>query len=167
MSLCCQIFSPGHILPQNYFIPYFESLGYAYIFKLLADHILVVTFVVLARDVFDINVLLINLPLFCIAAKGQGLPRDDILLHADNTDSTLLHLAVESGVAKVIDHFIVVSLVTWSWIVSEAGVDLVLIETSLLFICIHLHKKSSEVSIKTRSTPASLSIQTRTLSTQL
>ena len=34
-----------------------------------------------------------------------------------------------------IDHFTVVSLVTWPWIVSEAGVDLVLIETSLLFIC--------------------------------
>ena len=33
-----------------------------------------------------------------------------------------------------IDHFTVVSLVTWPWIVSEAGVDLVLIETSLLFI---------------------------------
>ena len=32
-----------------------------------------------------------------------------------------------------IDHFTVVSLVTWPWIVSEAGVDLVLIETSLLF----------------------------------
>ena len=31
----------------------------------------------------------------------------------------------------------------------------------------HLHKKSSEVSIKTRSTPALLSIQARTLSTQL
>ena len=34
-----------------------------------------------------------------------------------------------------IDHFTVVSLVTWPWIVSEAGVHLVLIETSLLFIC--------------------------------
>ena len=34
-----------------------------------------------------------------------------------------------------IDHFTVVSLVTWPWIVSKAGVDLVLIETSLLFIC--------------------------------
>ena len=32
---------------------------------------------------------------------------------------------------------------------------------------LHLHKKSSGVSIKTRSTPASLSIQARTLSTQL
>lgn len=38
-----------------------------------------------------------------IAAKGQGIPRDDVLLHVDNTDSTLLHLAVESGVAKVHD----------------------------------------------------------------
>ena len=36
-----------------------------------------------------------------------------------------------------------------------------------MFLCLHLHKKSSEVSIKTRSTPASLSIQARTLSTQL
>ena len=34
-----------------------------------------------------------------------------------------------------IDHFIVVSLVAWPWIVSEAVVDFVLIETSLLFIC--------------------------------
>ena len=40
------------------------------------------------------------------------------------------HFSVES-----IDHFTVVCLVTWPWIVSEAGVDLVLIETSLLFIC--------------------------------
>ena len=38
-----------------------------------------------------------------IEAKGQGIPRDDILLHVDNADSTLLHLAVESGVAKVIN----------------------------------------------------------------
>lgn len=36
-------------------------------------------------------------------SKGQGIPRDDILLHVDNTDSTLLHLAVESGVAKVVE----------------------------------------------------------------
>ena len=53
---------------------------------------------------------------------------------------------------------------------SEAGVDLVLIQTSLLFICtvdhavlmlttLHLHIKSTEVCIKTRSTPASLLIQ--------
>ncbi|KAJ7374941.1 Transient receptor putative cation channel sub A member 1 [Desmophyllum pertusum] len=36
-------------------------------------------------------------------SKGQGIPRDDILLHVDNTDSTLLHLAVESGTARVVD----------------------------------------------------------------
>ena len=34
-----------------------------------------------------------------------------------------------------IDHFTVVCLVTWPLNESEAGVDLVLIETSLLFIC--------------------------------
>ena len=52
---------------------------------------------------------------------------------------------------------------------SEAGVDLVLIETYLFFLCYNaavlmliskkLLKKSSEVSIKTRSTPASLSFK--------
>ena len=35
----------------------------------------------------------------------------------------------------VIDHFTVVCLVTWPLNESEAGVDLVLIETLLLFIC--------------------------------
>lgn len=39
-----------------------------------------------------------------VAAKAQGIPRDDVLLHVDNTDSTLLHLAVESGVAKVLNY---------------------------------------------------------------
>ena len=34
-----------------------------------------------------------------------------------------------------VDHFTVVCLVAWSLNESEAGVDLVLIETSLLFIC--------------------------------
>ena len=34
-----------------------------------------------------------------------------------------------------IDHFTVVCLVTWPLNESEAGVDLVLIETLLLFIC--------------------------------
>ena len=51
---------------------------------------------------------------------------------------------------------------------SQARGDLVLIQTSLLFICrsycsyanyMHLHMKSSEVCIKTRSTPASLPIR--------
>ena len=68
----------------------------------------------------------------------------------------------------LIGHFTVVCLVSWPWIESEAGVDLVFIETSLLLLCKcklvsikqhDLHMKSSEVSIKTRSTPASLTIQ--------
>ena len=64
-----------------------------------------------------------------------------------------------------IDHFTVVCLVTWPLDGSEARVDLVLIETSLLLLCktscsdfnkVHLHDKSREVCIKTRSTLASL-----------
>ena len=50
--------------------------------------------------------------------------------------------------------------------ISEAGVDLVLIETFpyvndaiLMLISRYLHKKSSEVSIKTRSIPASISFK--------
>ena len=46
-----------------------------------------------------------------------------------------LRIKHEIETSTGIDHFTVVSLVTWPWIVSEAGVDLVLIETSLLFIC--------------------------------
>ena len=46
-------------------------------------------------------------------------------------------MSYPTSASGIIDHFTVVSLVTWPWIVhvSEAGVDLVLIETSLLFIC--------------------------------
>ena len=70
----------------------------------------------------------------------------------------------------VIDHFTVVCLMTWPLDGSEAGVDLVLIQTSLLLLCktccsntneMHLHDKSSEVCIKTRSTPASLPSESR------
>ena len=43
-----------------------------------------------------------------------------------------------------IGHFTVVCLVTWPWIGSEAGGDLVLIQTSLVFIC-----KCKLVSIRT------------------
>ena len=54
---------------------------------------------------------------------------------------------------------------TWPLDGSEARVDLVLIQTSLLLLCktscsnfnkVHLHDKSREVCIKTRSTLASL-----------
>ena len=59
-------------------------------------------------------------------------------------------------------------LVTWPWIVSETGGDLVLIQTSPLFIVdhavlvltsLHLHMKSSEVLYQNKVTPASLPIQ--------
>ena len=50
---------------------------------------------------------------------------------------------------SLIGHFTVVCLVTWPWIGSEAGGDLVLIQTSLFFIC-----KCNLVSIRTAwSTP--------------
>ena len=64
-----------------------------------------------------------------------------------------------------IDHFTVVCLVTWPLGGSKARVDLVLIQTSFLLmyktICsdvnkVHLHDKSREVCVKTRSTLASL-----------
>ena len=60
------------------------------------------------------------------------------------------------------------SLVAWPLNESEAGSDLALIETSLLFyvsdpvlmlISRNLHNKRSEVSIITRSLPASLSFK--------
>ena len=60
------------------------------------------------------------------------------------------------------------SLVAWPLNESEAGGDLALIETFLLFyvndavlmlICRNLHNKRSEVSIITRSPPASLSFK--------
>ena len=54
------------------------------------------------------------------------------------------------------------SLVAWPLNENEAGDDLALIETSQLFLCqigINLHKKNSEISIKTRSPPALLSLK--------
>ena len=38
-------------------------------------------------------------------------------------------------IIRLIDHFTFVDLVTWPLNGSEAGVDLVLIQTSLLFLC--------------------------------
>ena len=66
------------------------------------------------------------------------------------------------------DHFTVVCLVSWPLNESEVGVDLALKkppcfsyvnDAVLMLIRWNLHKKSSEVSIKTRSTPASLSFK--------
>ena len=68
----------------------------------------------------------------------------------------------------LIDHFTVVCSVTWPLNESESGVDLALLETSLLFyvndvvlmlIRRNLHKKSSDVSIKAKSTPTLLSFK--------
>ena len=64
-----------------------------------------------------------------------------------------------------IDQFTVACLVTWPLDGSEARVDPVMIQTSFLLLCktscsdvnkVHLHDKSREVCIKTRSTLASL-----------
>ena len=80
------------------------------------------------------------------------------------------------SLTKVIGHFTVVCKITWPRIVSEVGGDLVLIQTSLLSYVdhailmltnLHLHMKSGEVCIKTRSPPASFPIKARALSTQL
>ena len=72
----------------------------------------------------------------------------------------------------LIDHLTVECLVVWPQNKIEAAVDFVLMETSLLYlqcndaflvlISRNLHKRSSEVSIKTRSTPASLSFRSQT-----
>ena len=76
-----------------------------------------------------------------------------------------------------IDHFLVIGLVTWLLNGSEAGVDLVLIHTSLVLLCKsscsywlidwqifimltrwHLQEKNREVCIKAWSPPASLAL---------
>ena len=68
----------------------------------------------------------------------------------------------------LIDHFTVLCSVTWPMNGREAGGDLALIQTSLVLLCkctelvleqLDLHNKSSEVWIKTRSPPASLSFK--------
>ena len=65
---------------------------------------------------------------------------------------------------SIIDHFTVICLVAWPLNESEVGVDVVLMEPPcfsyvndaiLMLISSNWNKKSSEVSIKTRSPPAS------------
>ena len=77
---------------------------------------------------------------------------------------TKTRFEIEAEVNSITDRVAVVSFVAWPLNESETRVDLVLIETSLLSyahdaVSRNLHKKSSEVSIKTRSTPASLSFK--------
>ena len=72
------------------------------------------------------------------------------------------------SISYPIVHFTVVCSDAWPLNETEVGVDLILKETFQLFydqdavillIRRNLHKKSSEVSIKTRTTPASLSFR--------
>ena len=76
------------------------------------------------------------------------------------------------GKKSAIDHITVVCLVAWPLNESEAGGDLALVQTFLVYyanyangvllvllIRNNLHQKTSEVSIKTRSPPASLSFK--------
>ena len=48
---------------------------------------------------------------------------------------TIQRSSISYLIRNAIDHFTVVGLVTWPLNDSEAGVDLVLIETSLLLLC--------------------------------
>ena len=89
-----------------------------------------------------------------------------IALMEDFLWSSISHKSNATTEARlIIDHFTVVRSVTWPLDGSEAGVDLVLILTSLLLLCkttcsdaneVHVHDKCNEVCIKTRSTPVSL-----------
>ena len=51
------------------------------------------------------------------------------------TNRAMRDFSRASGELQVIDHFTVVCLVAWPLNESEAGVDLVLMETSLLLLC--------------------------------
>ena len=86
--------------------------------------------------------------MFIVRNPGNVMPHSQLFGASHQSalsERAGLELAVSTGVehiavcghsdCKVIVHFTVVSLMTWPWIVNEAGGDLVLIETSLLFIC--------------------------------
>ena len=79
---------------------------------------------------------------------------------------------------SIIDNLMVVGLVTCLLNGSKAGVDLVLLQTSLLLLCKsscsyasysrwHLHKKSRQVCIKGRSPPASSGVELLILPAQV
>ena len=73
----------------------------------------------------------------CNKFSGLNYPvTPTLFLEFQGSENSVKEQASVAGRGPIIiHHFTVVSLVTWPWIVSEAGVDLVLIETSLLFIC--------------------------------
>ena len=71
---------------------------------------------------------------------------------------------MDPTLSGAINLFAVACLVTWPFNESEAGVDLVVIQTNIfsyangvvvILISKNVHKKSREVSIKAKSTPAS------------
>ena len=85
-----------------------------------------------------------------------------------NSRSIAFLFAMLYCIDMYIDHSIFVCLVAWSLNENEVGGDLSLIETSLLFLFKlilvsreqhHQQRKEGGVSIKTRSTPASLSFK--------
>ena len=103
------------------------------------------------------NIYFYNLILRVEVHKLQGK------YHGCNKSKT--HNMVRNILSCTIHHFTVVGLVTRPLNGSEAGVDLVLIQTSLLYCANqvvlmltswHLHEKSREVCIKARSPSASL-----------
>ena len=87
--------------------------------------------------------------------EGDSLPANK----QTNYIASVIFLGYRPAVVFIscsIDHFTVVCLVTWPLDGSEARVDLVLIQTSLLLLCktscsdfnkVHLHDKSREVCI--------------------
>ena len=75
-------------------------------------------------------------------------------------------------IESIIDHFKVVCLVSWPLNESEAGVEKptcfsCVNDAVLMLIGRNLHRKSREVSIKTRSMSASLSLKASQLSKEL
>ena len=60
---------------------------------------------------------------------GFGLPL------VEESGASFVNQSQSEVMQNSIAHFTVVCLVTWPWIGSEAGGDLVLIQTSMLFIC--------------------------------
>ena len=95
---------------------------------------------------------------------------DEIVVEAENCQTSAAitrqrHMRGLFGKRYGIDHFTVKCLVAWPWNGSEAGVTLFwkkpcfssVNDAVLMLISSNLHKKNSEVSSKTGSTPASLS----------
>ena len=75
-----------------------------------------------------------NLKVFC-SSWGQNCPLEAKYCHKCGDHLQQDATEQEASVDELIDHFTVVCLVAWPLNESEAGGDLILIETSLLFLC--------------------------------